>query len=271
MITSVQLSAFLDGELPPSEQHAIEKALAEDPALQAELEALMAADTLAQTEFSDRLAEPVPDALLAAIQNAPTPGIETSMPSIQMPDGQPSPLQRAGGLRPWMMAAAAALTLVIGGVGGYVAGLNTGAQQVAAAPGWLNAIADYHAIYAGQTRHLVEVGADETDHIQTWLTGTLGEQVTIPDLSAQGLSFQGARLLVAAGKPVAQLMYLDGDGAVVALCQIQSPNSNDGFAQHTIGAFDMVSWGGDGSNFVVVGDTSRDGLDAVAQAAASQV
>ena len=142
---------------------------------------------------------------------------------------------------------------------------------VAAAPGWLADIADYHAVYARQGRHLVEVGADEADHIQTWLTAQVGTDVRIPDLSTDGLTFEGGRLLVAAGKPVAQLMYRDAEGTVIALCLIETSTPRDGFAQQTLNGFDMVSWGAGTANYVVLGPEGRPDLMDLAEQAAAQV
>jgi anti-sigma factor RsiW len=257
ILSEEKLSAFLDGELPEAEARAVQEALATDPEMQATLEALMAADTLAKDAFEEMGEEPVPLALAAAIQDAPV---------AAAPANLSEPPARAR----WLAAVATVLALMIGLGAGYLGGLNQ-SQQVAVAPGWLEDIADYHRVYAGQKRHLVEVGADEADHIQTWLTNTVGAQVLIPDLAAEGLEFRGARLLVAAGKPVAQLMYTDPEGAVVALCLIQSETPRDGFATRSINAFEMVSWGGTDANFVIVGDEGREDLQAIAEAAASQV
>ncbi len=248
-----KLSAFLDGELPDAEAREIEAALERDPALQAELEALMVADAMAQEAFGEMLEEPVPSAVAAAVRDAP----EASAANTSAPPAA----------RGWLAAAAVVLALGIGGAGGYLTGLSQG-TPVAAAPGWLADIADYHRVYAAQGRHLVEVGAEEADHIRTWLTASVGAEVPIPDLAGHGLTFRGARLLVAAGKPVAQLMYTDAEGLVVALCLIQSDSPRDGFATRTIGAFDMVSWGGEGANFVIVGDEGRSDLEAIARTAA---
>ncbi len=251
-----KLSAFLDGELPEAEAREIERALETDPALRVELEALMAADALAQEAFAEMAAEPVPAALAAAVRDAPVGG------AANVPE-PPS-------IRRYLTAASVVVALGLGGAGGYFAGLSQG-TPVAAAPGWLADIADYHRVYAAQQRHLVEVGADEAEHIRTWLTATVGAEVRIPDLTQHGLTFQGARLLVAAGKPVAQLMFTDADMRVVALCLIQTDTPRDGFATQTIGAFDMVSWGGQDANFVVVGDEGRADLRAIAETAGTQV
>ncbi|MEM6386250.1 MAG: anti-sigma factor [Pseudomonadota bacterium] len=247
-----KLSAFLDGELPEKDAREIEAALERDPALQAELDALMQADALAQDAFAEILAEPVPAALAAAVRDAP--------------EARPANVSTAPMGSSWWAAAAVVLALGLGGAGGYMTGLSQ-ETPVAAAPGWLVDIADYHRVYAGQKRHLVEVGADEADHIRTWLTNTVGAPVPTPDLSEHGLTFRGARLLVAAGKPVAQLMYTDADDRVVALCLIATDSPREGTAVQTIGAFEMVSWGGNGANFVIVGDEGRSDLEAIAATA----
>lgn len=250
-----KLSAFLDGELPEAEAREIEAALERDPALQAELDALMAVDAKAQEGFAAMLDEPVPAALAAAVRDAPeavTANVTTA------PVG-----------RSWWAAAAVVLALGLGGAGGYMTGLSQG-TPVAAAPGWLQDIADYHRVYAAQGRHLVEVGADEADHIRTWLTASVGAPVPTPDLSEHGLTFRGARLLVAAGKPVAQLMYTDADARVVALCLIATETPREGVATQTIGDFDMVSWGGTGANYVIVGDQGRADLEAIAVTAGTE-
>ncbi|GFE63794.1 anti-sigma factor family protein [Litoreibacter roseus] len=251
-----KLSAFLDGELSAAETQEVERALERDPALQGELEALMAADVAASEQFDAMLHEPVPLELAAAIRNAP--------------DATPANTPRPKSAMGWLTAAAAAVALAVGGVGGYVAGTSQ-TTQVAEIPGWLADIADYHRVYAGQKRHLVEVPASEAEHIQTWLTGTVGTKVRIPDLTEFGLTFQGARLLVAAGKPVSQLMYTDANENVVALCQIQSDAPGDGFSERTVDAFDMISWGARDAKFVIVGDEGRDNLGAIARSAADQV
>ncbi len=258
--TPDQLSAYLDGELPEAEAAALETALETDTALQAELDALMAADAAAGAAFAEMLADQVPAALAAAIRNAPE-----SQPAANLP-GAPR------GLPAWAAAAACAAFLAIGATGGYLAGTGKGAgTEVAALPAWLVDIADYHAVYAGQTRHLVEVPASEADHIATWLTASVGAEVRIPDLADQGLTFQGGRLLVAAGKPVAQLLYTDAAGEVVALCQIRSDKPADGFRTADVKGFGLVSWGGGDANFVVVGPEGYQGLETIAETAAQRV
>ena len=58
----------------------------------------------------------------------------------------------------------------------------------------------------------MEVGAEEKPHIEKWLSARVGKDVPVPDFSTHGLTFAGARMLVAAGKPVAQYLYTQADG-----------------------------------------------------------
>lgn len=247
---SDKLSAYLDGELNDEETRQVDAWLERDPAAQAQLEALMQVDTLTRDVFDGLLRDPVPLAVAQTIKNAPMPE---------------APIAR----RPiWGSIAAGLAILMIGAAGGYVLGGQNAPQQTA---GWLNDIADYHAVYAAQDRHLVEVGADQSDHIQVWLGKTVGVPFTIPDLSAHGLSFEGGRLLVANGAPVAQLMYRDSGGQVVALCLQRNERAIDGLRQQTIDGFDFVSWWANGTSYVVIGQQGSNGLTDIAETAAQLI
>ncbi|MBC7282376.1 anti-sigma factor [Hoeflea sp.] len=255
---SIRLSAYLDGELEAADALAIEALLEADPAAQAELEALMAADAMAQDQFATLLNDPVPLALAQKIKSSPM-GTPAARPASRMMGG----------------ALAAGLALfILGGAGGYLLNdqLAPNGSEVARA-GWLSDIADYHAIYADQQRHLVEVAAEEADHIEKWLGATVGVAFSIPDLSQFGLTFEGGRLLVAAGKPVAQLMYRLEDGTVIALCLQSSAGAPPApeFQQQTIKGFDFVSWKADGAAYVVIGPGGQPGLTEIAALAAREV
>lgn len=171
---------------------------------------------------------------------------------------------------PWPMAAALAFTLIAGSIGGYFLA-SSPILQSEQNPTWLTAIAQYHGVYAAQGRHLVEVSADESDHLRTWLSAEIGEDFTIPDLSAQGLNFEGGRLLVAAGKPVAQLMYKDQTGAVIALCLMQGNTAPTELDQRSLNGLDLLSWTSNNRNIVLIGDSGQPNLRTLAQTAAQLI
>ena len=270
-VTEEMLSAYLDGELNQADVAALEEALAVDGDLQAQLAALIDADQAAQDEFGAMLEEPVPDHLLSVLQTA-APAEAPAMPErLQAQPPEPANLPSAPAISGWAIAAAVAGALMIGGAGGLYLGGATTTQEATQVAGWISDIAEYHAVYAAQVRHLVEVPAEEADHIETWLSATLGTMVAIPELEAQGLTFEGARLLVAAGRPVAQLLYTDADGGVVALCQIQTDAPQAAARQDTLGGFELISWGSASSNFVIVADEGRSDLRDIVEAASGQV
>jgi anti-sigma factor RsiW len=257
---STKLSAYLDGELDAADAQTIEALLESDPAAQAELEALMAADALACEQFDALLTDPVPLALAHKIKSSPV--------------GSP-PTRVSARLIGSALAAGLAF-FVFGGIGGYILKDQIAPSgTVVANSGWLSDIADYHAVYASQQRHLVEVPAEESAHLVKWLGATVGVEFSIPDLSDFGLTFEGGRLLVAAGKPVAQLMYRQADGAVIALC-LQSGASGGtvsapGFKEQTIKGYDFVSWSSNGAKYVVIGPGGKPGLAEIAVQAAREV
>jgi anti-sigma factor RsiW len=254
---SAKLSAYLDNELSSADVLAVEARLRSDPAAQAELDALIAAEVAIGDQFDAMLTDPVPLALARRIGALPLPATT------------PAPAWSTLGL----LAASLAL-LMVGGAAGYAVKGMVGPATVVAQRGWLADIADYHAVYASQTRHLAEVPATEADHIETWLAASVGTDFTIPDLADLGLTFQGGRLLVAGGKPVAQLTYTTADGTVIALCFQRAAATaapSQGFATRTINDLDMVTWTADGTSYVVIGPQQQPDLDAIATAAAAVI
>jgi anti-sigma factor RsiW len=113
------------------------------------------------------------------------------------------------------MAAAVAL-VIAGGIGGWGAhdllpGLTSSASAVLASAVFDDAIAA-HRTFSVETRHPVEVGANEEVHLVQWLSKRLGHRLIVPDLNALGFRLMGGRLLPADGGPAALFMYEDGKG-----------------------------------------------------------
>jgi anti-sigma factor RsiW len=159
----------------------------------------------------------------------------------------------------------------IGGGIGYFYGTSPNGQpmaQIAQAPahGWIDDIAVLHRIYAHQPRHLAELPATQAAEIIEWLSGNVGVKFNLPDLSSVGLSFQGARLVVAQGKPTGQLIYKNADGEVIAV-YFQKDNTTDESADFNEIIKDdvgVVSWHRNGAAFAVVGPSADATLDDIA-------
>jgi anti-sigma factor RsiW len=74
-----------------------------------------------------------------------------------------------------------------------------------------------HATYSPEVRHPVEVGADQEQHLVTWLSKRLGTKVRAPRLDEAGMSLVGGRLLPGESGPVAQFMYQTPAGRRITL------------------------------------------------------
>ncbi len=139
--------------------------------------------------------------------------------------------------------------------------------DLAASRSWLGQIAQYHRVYASTARrHLVEVGADEVDHIQDWMSGMLERPITVPDLTEYGVTFAGARLLGINEKPVAQLVYLDADDQPLALCIIPMTREVKPPTSSTNGELNLVDWRDGNHGFAVVGWSSPELLNTLTEA-----
>ncbi len=253
---SLKLSAYLDQELPVDQLEEIRHLIETDPKVAEEFEKLAFANDHALSEFDDFLDGDTSGDLISMIETAELE-----------PRVKPIPVAANNNFSFRSMAAGIAL-LIAGGIGGFVFNeANQPEITVAQTTGWLHHVADYHGIYAQQKRHLVEVGADESDHIVGWLSNTTGLPFSIPDISDTGFEFQGARLLVVKGKPVAQLMYKDPTGSVVAICFQNSSGAmmgSDETKSSTINGFDIFSWSKGDGQYLVIGDQTESRLKEVA-------
>jgi anti-sigma factor RsiW len=112
--------------------------------------------------------------------------------------------------------AAAVALLTAGGIGGWGAhdllpALTSSASAVLASSVFDDAIAA-HRTFSVETRHPVEVGANEEAHLVQWLSKRLGHQLIVPDLGELGFRLMGGRLLPADSGPAALFMYEDAKG-----------------------------------------------------------
>lgn len=111
---------------------------------------------------------------------------------------------------PWLQGLAAGLLLAVGFSGGWLL-RPASTTQISAnkpAPGFVHEAQAAHVVYVPEKRHPVEVGAQEEAHLAQWLSRRLGTSLKVPQLSAEGFSLMGGRLLAGeAGQPRALFMY----------------------------------------------------------------
>jgi anti-sigma factor RsiW len=234
----VLLSAYLDGELDAATTEKIEARLVADAEARAVLERLKAGSAHGAALFDALLREPAPLHLARAVRDA-TDIAATSQ-------AQPPLMARAG--RGWFFGqapqaiAASALLLLGGGYAGYTVGLQHAPQQQLAAEAQSEAKAPatlsvggqtrsfsvgasgsapsgrlvsardvlaVHAVFSAQKSRAAEIPAAELGMLTDWLRDSAHVSFVVPDLTADGLTFEGGRLVVISGKPAAALYYRD--------------------------------------------------------------
>lgn len=274
----VRLSAYLDGQLPEAEVEEINAILAGDDEARVVYEKLKLGSEFGARAFDRMLQDPIP---LDLVRNIKEAGRNEDDPSklgfAAVPAAEISANRRSAF---WPQALAASLVIFLaGGAAGYLiseqkqTSFQAASNQFAPARTWLDDVAEYHRIYSRQARHLVEVPASESGHIVDWLSASTGVPFALPDLSAQKLTFEGARLLVAGGKPTAQLLYRDAENEIFAICFLQSEpvEGTTPLAESMRNDIGLVTWQKGKASYVVVGPSADPDLERIAEVVSANI
>jgi len=274
----VRLSAYLDGQLPEAEVEEINAILAGDDEARVVYEKLKLGSEFGARAFDRMLQDPIPLDLVRNIKEAgrneddPSKLGFAAVPAAEIPANRRSAF--------WPQALAASLVIFLaGGAAGYLiseqkqTSFQAASNQFAPARTWLDDVAEYHRIYSRQARHLVEVPASESGHIVDWLSASTGVPFALPDLSAQKLTFEGARLLVAGGKPTAQLLYRDAENEIFAICFLQSEpvEGMTPLAESMRNDIGLVTWQKGKASYVVVGPSADPDLERIAEVVSANI
>jgi anti-sigma factor RsiW len=129
-----------------------------------------------------------------------------------------------------------------------------------------------HRIYSAEKLHVVEVGADQKEHLVGWLSRRVGLTLMAPDLSAQGYELIGGRLLPADGGTAAQFMYQSADGQRVSLYVTSDKGEQDtGFRLYEGDPIRAFYWVDEGYGCAIAGAAPAAKLLAVANLAYRQL
>jgi anti-sigma factor RsiW len=247
-ITDADLLAHADGRLDPERRAAVEAWLAEHPEERKRVDEWEKQNVALRAALDPVAEEPVPAALTAALRGAPR--------RRAVPD----------------LVAAAAVVVA------FVAGLGAGYSLWSAPPppATLTELAtvglDAHRIYAVEIRHPVEVGADEEQHLVTWLTKRLETPVKAPNLSGEGLRLLGGRLIPSGDKPAALLMYEGENGERYSLLVAREPSTQmTAFRFAEAGPIGAFYWIDGGAGYALSGPADREKLLRIARAVYEQL
>lgn len=143
------------------------------------------------------------------------------------------------------------------------------ARSGPAAQEFVHAAAVAHAVYSPEKRHPVEVAAAEQQHLVQWLSKRLDRPLKVPDLSAQGYTLVGGRLLPGSQGPRAQFMFERAGGERVTLYigslsdaagGQKSGTDETAFRFATEGPVPSFYWVDRGFGYALAGALSRDAL-----------
>src|SRR3954471_184584 len=193
-ISEADVQAYVDGRLPDERRSAVEAWLAARPE---ESERIAASRRLAhevRSAYETTLAEPVP-------------------PRLRQAAASPPQWRRLAMVAGWIT-----LGIAIGAPAGWhVRPERTVTQLVPDTSLIARRAAIAHATYSPEVRHPVEVGADDEQHLVSWLSKRLGVKVRAPKLDEAGMALVGGRLLPGDNGPVAQFMYQTQNGRRLTL------------------------------------------------------
>ena len=270
----LRLSALIDGEASDDDKHYVEELLVNDPQARSLHDVLKRGADIGRRAFDDMLKEPVPLDLVRTIKNVPLPRKAIRLPQAPRPDWSIKP---SG---PQALIACLVLFVIGGGLGYMVANrplmptmqVNTPAESRRE---WLDDIVAHYRLYARQTGHLAEIPAEKPADILEWLTTNTGVTFRIPDLTASGLTFAGARLFPANGTPAGQLLYRrtdgDGDNDVIAITFTRARPDVTRPIEEIRNETGIVSWVTPLATYLIIGPSGAADLDDIASKAAGLI
>lgn len=197
-----QLNAFVDGELDLQRQLEIEALLASDAALRAQVESLQDVRDAIRNRADYHA---VPAALRARIQGLVVVPPAAPEPRSALPSGARAAAQRWFAWRP-LAASFAALSVITVAVN--LALLQAGREERLGE----EVVASH--VRATLSGRLVDVQSSERHTVKPWLSSRLDFSPPVHELKVAGLVFEGARADYVDGRPVAALVYKQGEHVV---------------------------------------------------------
>jgi anti-sigma factor RsiW len=227
------LHAYVDNEVSGEQKAEIEALLLSNPELMQRVDAWRRQREALKNTYDKVLAEPLPPSLVATLRSGGTLAAH-----------------------PYLAMAAALLLLVLGGLSGWFLAVGSGQMEIA---NIARRALVAHAVYAVEVRHPVEVAAAEKDHLQSWLSKRVGTAFIVPDLTAEGYTLLGGRLLAAEDRPAAQLMYEDANRNRITIFLTAQPGDSE-TALHVEQQGKLVAcyWLDGKLGFAVAGEMDRD-------------
>ncbi len=243
-----ELTAYLDGELPPAEAARLEALLETD------------ADLAARLEFLSRASLPFAHAFDPLLAQAPKAELEAILSRLS---ATPATTSANPGRRRFLGTLAACLVAGVIADRAFI-GLS---RQLAADDEnseWRATVADYIALYTPETlAGPVPSLAAQAGQLSA-VEARLGLSLSPETIALPGVDFKRALLLQYDDQPLAQLAYLDPETGPLALCIVRS---DDGVKPPDVEArkgMNVVYWSDKTHAFMLIGHVPVDRMKALA-------
>ncbi len=248
-----QLNAFIDGELDLNSQLEIEARLAHDAGLRAQVQALRG---LRQVVMRHADYHAAPAALRARIEALGARPASTPAPAPPRRSAWPAAVQRWFAWRPLVASVSVVALLAIA--------LNLALLQSGRDERLGQEVIASH-VRATLTQHLVDVASSDHHTVKPWLSAKLDFSPPVPELNLPGSVFLGGRVDYLDGRPVAALVYRQGEHVVNSFVwpTTQADSRVTVSAQR---GFQLAHWSRGGMTHWVVSDVNKDEFTTVVHA-----
>ncbi|WP_448207375.1 anti-sigma factor family protein [Azospirillum sp. sgz302134] len=262
-VTDDELHAYVDGQLDGDRRLIVERWLADDPDAARRAEDYRAQMALLHEIFDPVLREPASDPVHDLT--------EKLRGRVAGNDNVPS-----WHARPWVRMAAAIMLVVAGAGGGWMGrgavNSSPAVQQRQALQTFAEEATQAHRFYTSDERFQVELGADNQDELNSWLSKRVGRDVFGPDLGKVGFRLIGGRSLPTDLGAGAQYMYVNDANKRVTLF-VGAPQAGNpakfGFAQN--GDVATIYWVEGSLAYALAGRLSKEELLGIAEAVYNDV
>ena len=225
----------------------VERLIAQNPDAQAELESIRRQKQAMHAAFGGVVEEAVPPTMLRIVGRQPVIAQRLRLPA-------------------WAAIAAAFALLVTGAGSGWFAGQNYQAAKQGMT--FADAALGAHEVYAIEVRHPVEVAGADAEHLQKWLSKRVGVSFSVPDMTDQGYSLLGGRLLAEGDKPAAMLMYENSSKQRLTVYLASNPEKSEtALSMRQVGKFVVCTWREPDMVYAFVSSTTQDEMKSLAEAA----
>ncbi|QEL24925.1 anti-sigma factor [Bosea sp. F3-2] len=236
------LHALVDGELDAATSLALERRLADDPALAAEHARIVAMQTAIRSLPRPEVSEAF-QARIAALGVRPA---AAAQPAIS----------RFGPFGWRAMAASVLITTVL------ASGLTQWAMTRGAPDSFAASIASSHrrSLLAASP---VDVASSDRHTVKPWLDARIGLSPAAPDLARDGFSLLGGRVEVIGDKPVPALVYKHREHLITLVAAPQDSGTASVLvaAERSAGGFSLLRWTDGAFSYWAISDTDRATLE----------